>query len=151
MSDIITNFDGKYWYLSNFTYSPFIKNDKKWDTVEHYFQAMKTTDLEKRETIRTCGHPRFAKRIGRSVKLRLNWESIKQIIIYTGVKEKFEQNIDFNDLLLKTDCAYLVEGNTWHDNIWGDCFCSKCKDIKGQNLLGIILMKVRKELRDTGE
>ena len=37
MGKIIDDFDNKYWFLSNFTYVPFIKNGLLWDTVEHYF------------------------------------------------------------------------------------------------------------------
>lgn len=39
----------------------------------------------------------------------------------------------------------LVEGNHWHDNIWGNCVCDRCVNIVGQNWLGQILMQVRKD------
>lgn len=143
---VIDDFDRDHWYLSNFTFSPFYKNGNRWDTVEHYFQAMKTIDLEEREKIRKCGHPRFAKKLGRTVKLRSDWEDIKEYVMYSSVLAKFTQNQEFKSKLLNTEGYYLIEGNTWHDNIWGDCKCNRCKNIKGHNLLGKILMKVRNEL-----
>ena len=144
--EIINNFDNKYYFLSNFTYAPFKRNGLLWETVEHYFQVMKTTNLQERERIRCVGHPRFAKKLGRKVLLRSDWEDIKYMVMLNGVKSKFEQNPQFATLLKDTFPSYLVEGNTWHDNIWGDCVCPKCKKINGQNLLGKILMRVREEL-----
>lgn len=143
---IIDNFDEEYYFLSNFTYSPFYRNRVWWETVEHFFQAMKTIDLKEREKIRKVGHPRFAKKFGRKVKLRSDWEQIKYQIMYNGVTAKFVQNFKFANLLKQTGNAYLIEGNWWHDNIWGDCHCNKCKNIKGTNWLGEILMKVREEI-----
>ena len=39
----------------------------------------------------------------------------------------------------------IVENNTWHDNFWGVCTCSRCNE-RGTNVLGIILSKVRDNL-----
>ena len=51
--------------------------------------------------------------------------------------------------LLATDNEELVEGNTWHDNTWGECSCERCKDIKGQNRLGKMLMQIREEIKSS--
>ena len=48
--------------------------------------------------------------------------------------------------LLSTSNATLVEGNWWHDNFWGDCYCPKCKGIPGANTLGRLLMELRSKL-----
>jgi predicted NAD-dependent protein-ADP-ribosyltransferase YbiA (DUF1768 family) len=48
--------------------------------------------------------------------------------------------------LLATEGEDLVEGNYWHDQIWGDCNCHVHQSIPGQNLLGKLLMRVRSEL-----
>ena len=40
----------------------------------------------------------------------------------------------------------LIEGNTWHDNYWGDCSCNRCKSKSGENMLGILLMELRDKL-----
>jgi len=144
--DVINDFDNEFFFLSNFTYSPFVVSSIKWDTVEHYFQAMKTTDLDLREKIKKVGHPRFAKKFGKILKLRNDWEDIKYGIMKQAVGYKFTQNQKYREMLIDTHPAKLIEGNSWHDNIWGDCYCVRCKNIEGKNLLGKILMDVRSEL-----
>lgn len=61
--------------------------------------------------------------------------------MYDICRAKFEQNADLRCKLLTTGDAMLVEGNTWGDTVWGVC------QGKGENRLGKILMRVRKELR----
>ena len=57
------------------------------------------------------------------------------------VRAKFTQNIELADKLLATGDAYLEEGNTWGDRIWGTVNGS------GANRLGFILMQVRAEIK----
>jgi ribA/ribD-fused uncharacterized protein len=88
-----------------------------------------------------------AKLRGRHITLREDWEAVKDKVMYDIVKDKFTRNLNLKTLLLTTNNDVLIEGNWWHDNYWGDCYCEKCKDIKGANRLGEILMQVREELR----
>ncbi len=143
---IINSFTGKYKFLSNFVYSPFTFNGSIWATVEHYFQAMKTNNSTYLEMIRLARCPSVAKQIGRKVILRSDWEQVKVKVMRRAVYSKFSQISSMKEKLLGTENILLIEGNTWHDNIWGDCKCEKCKDTLGQNLLGKILMEVREEL-----
>jgi predicted NAD-dependent protein-ADP-ribosyltransferase YbiA (DUF1768 family) len=48
--------------------------------------------------------------------------------------------------LLDTHGVLLVEGNTWHDQVWGSCRCDDHCDTPGGNALGVILMAVRLRL-----
>lgn len=48
--------------------------------------------------------------------------------------------------LLETGDAELIEGNYWHDNTWGQCYCPRCKNKIGENHLGKLLMKIRESL-----
>ena len=52
--------------------------------------------------------------------------------------------VDMRKLLVATDNARLVEGNTFHDNFWGDCRCGgpRCSE-SGVNMLGELLMAER--------
>lgn len=48
---MITEFDGKYAFLSNFYHAPFTYDGIEYPTNEHFFQAMKTLDQEERKKI----------------------------------------------------------------------------------------------------
>lgn len=149
---IIDCFDGDYAFLSNFYPSDikgFDKTNILYPTVEHAFQAMKTVDINERIKIAAADTPGKAKRLGKKVALRENWDSIKGKYMYSLVYIKFSQNPYLKELLIQTGDAELIEGNAWHDNYWGNCTCEKCKSIEGRNHLGKILMQVRKQLQGT--
>lgn len=143
---MITEFDGKYAFLSNFFYAPFVYDGIIYPTNEHFFQAMKTLDQEKRKQIAEAKTPGAAKRMGRQVQLREDWEEVKYTAMRVGVERKFDAHPGLAEKLIATGDAILIEGNSWHDNTWGSCFCPKCAAIAGKNWLGEILMERRKEL-----
>ncbi len=134
-------------FLSNFWECSIEIAGMAFPTAEHAYQAQKTHDLAERERIRGLLTPGRAKHAGGRVVLRPDWIDVKEEIMLSIVKAKFEQNSDLANALLSTDEAEIVEGNLWHDNFWGDCSCAKCKNRAGRNALGEILMKVRDELR----
>lgn len=145
MNDI-REFSGKYYFLSNFFQSSVTWQGLTYQNNEAAFQSAKTLNENARRSF-TVLDPSTAKSRGRKVLLRDDWESVKYGIMYEICKAKFTQNADLKKKLLNTGDVYLEEGNTWHDNIWGNCHCDKCKDIAGQNHLGKILMKIREELK----
>ena len=67
---------------------------------------------------------------------------VKDKVMLNFLRIKF-MNAELRDKLLETGDSVLIEGNTWHDNYWGNCSCAKCKDIEGKNMLGRLLMQVR--------
>lgn len=143
MDRIIEHFDGDFEFLSNF--SPYGFKDfvgQYWKTNEHFYQAHKTLDIYEFEKIQEAPTPAVAKRLGRNCKLRYDWNYIKVPVMARGLALKFNNEI-LKEMLLSTTGYMLVEGNTWHDNIWGNCKCSKCKNITGMNLLGVTLMTIR--------
>jgi ribA/ribD-fused uncharacterized protein len=142
----ITRFNDEYFFLSNF-YPRFIRDGKlRFKCVESAFQSYKCEKHEDRFPFQFMVSS-YAKRRGRSVKLRPDWEKNKIFYMYKLVLLKFRSHRDLQDKLLETGDAELIEGNNWHDNYWGDCYCPLCKNIKGQNHLGKILMRVRDNLR----
>ena len=142
----IEKFEGEYAFLSNFYPSPFTVDGITFPTVENWFQAWKCKSETEFKRIATAKTPGEAKRLGRHGSLRPDWEKIKISVMYDGLKHKFSDPV-LKQMLLDTGDEELIEGNTWHDNTWGDCSCPKCVDIKGKNALGKILMDVRRELR----
>src|ERR1051325_5430348 len=70
----ITSFTGKYFFLSNFSpYMTFFE-EKFYPTAEHAYQAAKTLDQSIRKQICNLETAKDAKRMGRSIVLRTNWE-----------------------------------------------------------------------------
>lgn len=142
---MINEFKGDYEFLSNFSDSAIVYNGYLYPTAEHAFQAAKTLNLKEQEKVREAPTPSQAKRIGRKVQLRPDWEKIKEEIMYDIVRLKFVSNPELAKKLFETEDSILIEGNTWGDTYWG-----MCNGI-GKNKLGRILMAVRKELFEIAE
>jgi hypothetical protein len=142
----ITRFTDDYYFLSNF-YPRLIKHEGlTFQSVEAAFQSLKCRDLEESKTFQMLS-PADAKKKGRSVELRPDWEDNKLRYMFLLVLLKFQSQPDLQKKLLATGDTELIEGNNWHDNFWGDCECTRCQNITGQNHLGQILMRVRDNLR----
>lgn len=135
---MIDSFRGKYRFLSNFYPAPLIWASMKWPTAEHAYQAAKTQDMDARIAILMLETPGQAKRYGRRITIREDWDDIKLDKMQEIVEAKFKQNTNLMLDLLATDDKKLVEGNTWGDTFWGQCPVGV-----GENHLGKILMKIR--------
>ena len=138
-------FKGALRFLSNFYPSPIRVPWGRYPTVEHAYQAAKTCIPGEREVIIACATPGQAKRAGRKLKLREDWERVKLEFMRDALRAKF-WNTELGDMLMCTR-EPLIEHNRWHDNYWGSCLCQKCGD-HGKNHLGKLLMDVREELRN---
>ena len=138
-------FENEFEFLSNFSKSEIVLDGIIYPTVEHSFQAMKTKDPIQRAEIAAAPTPGKAKRLGRHVQLRSDWEKVKDQCMLDALRLKFADE-DLGYKLQETGDKWLEEGNDWHDNYWGVCHCIKCQDIMGKNHLGKLLMKVRKEM-----
>ena len=143
---MIVEFDGEHAFLSNFFPSSILYEGIVYPTNEHFFQAMKTLDQAERQKIANAETPGMAKRLGRHVQLRPDWEQIKVDVMRTGLMLKFT-DAALAEKLLATGDEELVEGNWWHDQTWGSCFCPDHCRTPGRNLLGMLLMELRKELQ----
>lgn len=146
--NMINEFKGKYYFLSNFYYAPVMYEGLLYQNNEAAFQSAKVKDLERRKQFCQI-NPSTAKRKGRNVLLRNDWEDIKDEVMEDCIRDKFTRNPDLRRRLIETGDEELVEGNYWHDNYYGNCSCDKCKNIVGKNTLGKTLMKIRKEIKDT--
>lgn len=151
----ISRFRDRWYFLSNFFPAwveiehPVSGSIDYAPTAEHAYQMAKTLNSAEKLAILHAPGPAEAKKKGRGVTLRDDWEDVKVTHMHAIVFRKFMDNPHLQTLLLKTGDELLIEGNTWHDNIWGDCHCnrrSECQ-VAGQNLLGGILMQVRHSLQ----
>jgi len=136
----INSFSGEFSFLSNFYECLITLDGKEYSSTEHAFQAAKTLLEKERSKIRKADTPGKAKRLGKLVKLRKDWESVKVGVMRELVLQKFTRHQDLREKLLATGDAELIEGNTWGDRYWGTV------DGQGKNWLGKILMEVRKQL-----
>lgn len=141
MEDKIAKFSGSYRFLSNFYPAEVEYEGLTYKTSEHAYQAAKATNADDRAKIRKAKSPGEAKRMGRRIKIRPDWESVKVEVMRTILIDKFRRNKDLARLLIETEDAHLEEGNTWGDTTWGTV------KGKGKNLLGKLLMEVRDLLK----
>lgn len=140
---MIDKFEGQYRFLSNFAPAEIFYHGVRFQTLEHAYQAAKAKTESDFWKFTRCGSPGEAKKLGRTIEVREDWEEIKVALMATLVAQKFGQR-HFGSLLLATNPDKLVESNLWHDNFWGNCSCAKCLHIVGKNYLGKILMEVRR-------
>ncbi len=137
----ICEFNGPHRFLSNFWPCIVHMDGKDYRSLEHAYQAAKTLDEEERAWIRASSYAGIAKRKGRRVTIREDWDRIKRPIMFELVMDKFTRDESLKTKLLETGNALLVEDNTWGDTYWGKC------NGEGKNHLGKILMRVRREIR----
>lgn len=147
-ANIIKDFRGKYYFLSNFSPSKIEYDGYTYENAEAAFHAQKNSSTFYKHMMQ-FQDASMAKKEGRRIRLREDWEEVKDSIMYEVVKAKFTQNKLLREELLATKDMVLIEENTWHDNYWGVCSCNRCKNKihVSSNNLGKILMKVREELR----
>jgi ribA/ribD-fused uncharacterized protein len=137
-SRVIDRFQGDYRWLSNFEPVDVVFEGELYPSVEHAYVAAKTLDRELRKYIAGLPTPGAAKRAGRALKLRPDWEMVKLTIMEDLIRAKF-QHVRLRRLLMSTVGMDIVEGNTWGDRFWGVC------GGEGENHLGRLIMKIRGE------
>jgi ribA/ribD-fused uncharacterized protein len=137
----IESFVGEYRFLSNFSPSLITIDGLDYPTVEHAFQALKTENATEREIVRTARTPGQAKKLGRRVTLRTDWNTVRVGVMKMLLEKKFSDKV-LRAELLATDDAELVEGNYWNDTFWGVCRG------RGENWLGKLLMEIRSSIRN---
>lgn len=130
-----------YGCFSNFSRHEVVYENHVYPTSEHAFQAAKTFDPAERAAIAMLKTPGEAKRAGRKLNLRPDWEDVRFSVMVEILYSKALSHKDFRETLESTKDAIIIE-NSPTDYVWG---CGA--DGSGQNLLGKALMKVRNELR----
>lgn len=148
--DPIDRFAGEYSWLSNFHPSPVRWDGGDWyPTAEHAYQAAKCLNSTAADIIRLAATPGEAKRLGRGVKLRPDWEEVKIGIMREIIGAKFAPGTTLAYMLIDTGERPLIEGNHWGDRYWG---CTRptsnihSGEWVGLNWLGELLMRQREAL-----
>ena len=141
---MIKEFKSQYFFLSNFYECPVYYNKLVFCNAEAAFQAQKVID-EKEQYKFINLNASQARKLGKTIVLREDWEEVKDNIMYEIVKRKFTVNKELQQKLIDTKDEELVEGNWWHDTYWG----VDSKTGIGKNKLGKLLMKVREEVKSS--
>jgi ribA/ribD-fused uncharacterized protein len=138
MSNLVYKGRWVYNWFSNMELDPITIDGITYPSVENYYQGMKS------------GHPKIlqifsklppyqAKKEGKRLKLRDDWEQIKFDVMEKALRIKFAPGTSWYTKLKATE-GEIVEWNNWGDKIWG-----KTLNGEGENNLGKILMKIRDE------
>ena len=131
----------EYAFLSNFYECPIDINGLTYTSVEAAFQAQKCiNEVDKEQFTKLKPYP--AKKLGKTIKPRDDWEMVKVDIMREIVSQKFLQHPALMNKLLATDNRLIVEVNAWRDTFWG------VSHGKGKNHLGRILMECRNKWLD---
>jgi len=116
-------------------------------TAEHAYQAGKARKESVREWLLSAPSPALVAMAAHGLytwDIVPNWSSIKFERMRQVLRAKFTQHEDLYSLLLSTGEARIVEVGTADNSVnrmWGEV------NGKGKNMLGVLLMEVRSELR----
>lgn len=166
---VISNFDdfqgeNPHAFLSNFWVEPVVcvgyapapggplqrtTEGLVWPTGEHLFAALKASRPREYTDVWQASGPSSAKRIGRRLPLRGDWEAVKYDVMVYVVQQKFAPGTHLAQRLKNTDASMLVEGTEWADRVWG--LDLNARYHPGRNWLGRTLMARRAELRLPGK
>ena len=129
----------EYWVLSNMYpcsiwYEGALDGKYIFRSVETIFQMMKCDDDNEKKGFELLNGFEAKKR-GRRVKLRDDWNEIKLDVMRDILEVKFSIPDLRNKLIRVND--EIVEDNNWGDRYWG-----RCNGI-GKNMLGKLLMEIR--------
>jgi len=136
--DKIREFSGNWRWLSNFWHAPITLGPLTFPTNEHAYQAAKSSNPADWNQILVLNSG-AAKRYGRLIQLRPDWDDIKIGVMREITEAKYDQHPDLKAKLLGTRGMELIEGNTWNDTFWGMSLHTG----RGKNHLGRILMAYR--------
>ncbi|MBM6745450.1 NADAR family protein [Drancourtella massiliensis] len=151
------NPDEENGYLSNWYLSEFTVDDITFSSMEQYMMYEKAILFHDQETAKKIlqkDNVAEIKALGRIVQNFDDtvWVKSREEIVYKGVLEKFRQNSELRKRLERTGEEIIAECAV-KDRIWGIGLSMKDEDRfcverwNGQNLLGKILMDVRKDIK----
>ena len=152
---MIDCFDGDYRFLSNMYPLPqkikvvytgidsVCKNGSiEVDNTEAAYQAGKADNPKIFENLNGIQSKKLSHKIKMTTKDIEDWDTYKKFMLMKRLLKMKFAIPELKEMLLATGDEELVEGNYWHDTIWGVC------DGVGENHLGKMLMEIREDLRN---
>lgn len=135
-------FKDEYEFLSNMYLCKIEYNGHVFDSSEHAYQCSKTVNVDDFFRLKNIQNPHKVKTESRNILKRDDWDLIKVDIMEEIVRIKF-QIPELKQKLITTGKIEIVELNWWGDDFWG----VYDKTMKGKNILGKLLMKIREEIK----
>eukprot|EP01043_Picozoa_sp_COSAG02_P010029 COSAG02_NODE_346_length_24113_cov_13.213001_19_plen_740_part_00 len=132
---------------STFTFSepPITVDGEQFSGPEAYFQLQKSFGTPSHDAakaaMKAITDPIEAWGVGRAHDLRADWDQAKVEVMRTAIRAKFTQSTELRELLLSTGAHPLVQLKP-DDQFWGSG-----RNGRGQNMLGVLLMELRDELK----
>ncbi len=135
--------------FGNFYERSFVFEGSQYKCSEGAYQAQKFTDNPAlmNQFCSLGGDPAFQLAASHKNSIRKDWHKVNLDIMRKILVAKFN-NPFHKEMLLATGSSYLVERNPKKGR---DTFWSDDSDGTGKNMLGKLLMQIRKELGGTGE
>ncbi len=143
--DCIDMFREEYEFLSNFYPAKMEFEGVAYHNSEAVYQAQKCKFPEDKLLFSNM-YADEAKKFGRKVEMREDWDEVKVELMTQIVEAKFSQHPELAVRLLETGDKPLKEGNYWGDVFWG----IDHRTGEGENHLGKILMNLRAKYKEEG-
>lgn len=141
----IMGFQNEYQWLANFWTAPIIVTGFNYQNTEAAYQAAKTINIAHRQQF--CDMTgEEAKKAGRNVILRHDWDFVRLEIMELVLRAKFMSHLDLAEKLMNTGSRDIINLNTWSDTHWGQ-IKDKSGNLFGDNVLGKLLMNIRSDLK----
>ncbi len=130
-----------------FTEPPITVDGEQYPGPEAYFQLQKSFGTPSHDAAKAAMKaiidPIEAWGVGRAHDLRADWDQAKVEVMRTALRAKFTQSTELRELLLSTGTHPLVQLKP-DDKFWGSG-----RNGRGKNMLGVLLMELRAELKQT--
>eukprot|EP00758_Cryptobia_borreli_P007285 Tbor_TRINITY_DN5274_c0_g2::TRINITY_DN5274_c0_g2_i1::g.16053::m.16053/K09935/K09935; uncharacterized protein len=135
--------DSPFGSLSPLSPHPVVVRHQYFSSLNHFFQTRRFSGTSSEESLSAAKTlwelERLTKKAEDALHQAADWDTLKPDVMLLGNYLKFKQNSDASVVLLQTGMKLLVYHNA--DSYWGDGL-----DGSGRNMLGAILMAVRKRL-----
>ena len=135
-------FKDEYRWLSNFAPVEIEYEGRTFPSLEHAYQAAKSTDSTWKDYCASGVSSGNVKRKSKNIIYQPDWEEVKVEVMSTLVTKKFSVE-PYKSQLIETGDLEIVEGNTWGDTFWG----VDVRTGEGMNVLGKMIMEIRDELK----
>jgi hypothetical protein len=136
---------GEFGFLSNLYPAKIVFEGIDFPSSEHAYQFGKFKDRKIAEWAMTAPKPHLIAILAHNLfvwDIVENWSAIKLTRMEAILEAKFTQHSDLRSKLLATQDKMLIEESTT-DAFWGIG-----KKGMGKNMLGILLMKIRKQMQE---